>query len=98
MNNWERFSQTSLPEKDDFYSYLNMEDITDAEYTRTKRVCKGFEINKVAEYHEVYVQSGTLLLADIIENFRSFCLEIWNRPCLFSYCTKISMTSSIKKD
>ena len=53
-----------------------MEDITDAEYTHTKRVCKGFEINNVAECHEVYVQSETLLLADIIENFRSFCLEI----------------------
>ena len=76
MNNWERFSQTSLLEKEDFYSYLNMKDITDAEYTHTKRVCKGFEINNVAECHEVYVQSETLLLADIIENFRSFCLEI----------------------
>ena len=29
MNDWERFSDTSLPEKEEFYSNLNMEDITD---------------------------------------------------------------------
>ena len=52
-----------------------MEDITDAEYTHTKRVCKDFEINNVA--HEVFVQSETLLLADVFENFRNFCLKIY---------------------
>ena len=36
--------KTSLPEKEDFYSYLNMEDITNADYTHAKRVCKDFEI------------------------------------------------------
>ena len=69
MNNWEKFNQTSLPRKEDFYSYLNMEDITDAEYTHTKRVCKDFEIYNIAQYHEVFVQSETLLLADVFENF-----------------------------
>ena len=46
-----------------------MEDITDAEYMHTKRVCKDFEINNIAQYHEVFVQSETLLLADVFENF-----------------------------
>ena len=77
MNNWEKFNQTSLPRKEDFYSYLNMEDITDAEYTHTKRVCKDFEIYNIAQYHEVFVQSETLLLADVFENFRNFCREIY---------------------
>ena len=54
-----------------------MEDITDAEYMHTKRVCKDFEINNVAQYHEVFVQSETLLLADVFENFRNFCLKIY---------------------
>ena len=42
MNDWEKFSETSLPEKDIFNSHLNMEDIIDANYTHAKRVCKGF--------------------------------------------------------
>ena len=51
--------------KEDFYSHLTMEDITDADYTHTKRVCKDFEIKKLGEYHEFYVQSDTLLLGDV---------------------------------
>ena len=53
-----------------------MEDITDADYAYAKRVCKDFEITNLGEYHDLYVQSDTLLLADLFENFRSVCLEI----------------------
>ena len=45
----------------DFYSHLNMEDITDADYEHAKRVCKDFEIKIFGEYHDLYVQSDTLL-------------------------------------
>ena len=44
MHDWEKFNETSLPEKEDFYSQLNMEDITGADYAHEKRVCKDFEI------------------------------------------------------
>ena len=54
-----------------------MEDITDADYKHTKKVWKNFEIKKVGEYHDLYVQSNTLLLADIFKNFRNKCIEIY---------------------
>ena len=63
--------------KEDFYSHLNMEDITDADYAHIKRVCKDSEIKNLGEYHDLYLQSGTLLLADLFENFRNICLEIY---------------------
>ena len=44
MEDWEKFNETSLPEKKDFYSHLDIEDITDADYAQGKRVCKDFEI------------------------------------------------------
>ena len=44
MNDWEKFNETSLPEKKDFYSHLNMEGITDADYVHAKRISKDFEI------------------------------------------------------
>ena len=44
INDWEKFNETSLPEKEDFYSHLNMEDIIDADYAQAKRVPKDFEI------------------------------------------------------
>ena len=46
MNEWEKFNVISLPEKEGFYSNLNMEDITDADYRHAKRICKDFEIKK----------------------------------------------------
>ena len=46
-----------------------MEDISDADYVHVKRVCKDFEIKHLGEYHDFYVQSDTILLADVFENF-----------------------------
>ena len=60
MGDWEKFNETLLPEKEDFHSHLNMEDITDADYTHTKRVSKDFEIKNLGKYHNLYVQSDTL--------------------------------------
>ena len=65
MDDWEKFIETSLPEKEDFYSHLNMEDITDADYAHAKRFSK----KKLLKFHYLYVQSDTLLLADVFENF-----------------------------
>ena len=50
-----------------------MEDITDADYAHERRVCKDFEIKNLEEYHDLYVQSDTLLL---FENFQNMCLKI----------------------
>ena len=58
-----KFNETSFPEKEYFHSHLNMEYISDADYMHAKRFCKGFEIN-LGEYHDLYVHSDTLLLAD----------------------------------
>ena len=46
MDDWEKFNETSLPGKENFYGHLNMEDITDADYEYAKRVCKDFTIKK----------------------------------------------------
>ena len=73
----QKFNERSLPEKEDFYSQLNMEDITDADYVQSKRVCQDFQIKNLGEYHDMYVQSDTLLLADVFENFRNMCIKIY---------------------
>ena len=54
-----------------------MKDIIYANYAHTKRACKDFEIKNLREYHNLYVQSDTLLLADVFENFRNMCLKIY---------------------
>ena len=54
-----------------------MEDITDADYAHAKRVCKGFKIENLVDYHDFYVQIDTLLLVDIFKNFRNMCLWLY---------------------
>ena len=77
MDSWEKFDETSLPDKEAFYSSLNMEDVTDVDHRHAKRVSKSLNNKNLAEYHDLYVQSDTLLLADVFENFRNKCIEIY---------------------
>ena len=76
MDDWEKLKETSLPE--DFYSHLNMEDSTDADYALARKACKDFEIKNIGQYHDFYGQSNTLLLADVFENFKNMFLKICN--------------------
>ena len=76
VNDWEKFDKTSLPEKEDFYSHLNMKAITDANYAHANRDWKDFEIKNLGEYLDLHVQSDSLLLADVFENFRNVCIKI----------------------
>ena len=76
MDSWERFNETSLPGKKAFYSKLNLEDITDQDYEHPQ-VFKELNLKTLGDYHDLYVQSDTLLIADVFENFRNKCIEIY---------------------
>ena len=74
-----------------------MEDITDAGYVHVKRVCKDFEIKRLREYHNLYVQSDILLLAEVFENFRNICLEIYELdPAKFLSAPGLSLEAASK--
>ena len=76
----EKFNETALPEKEDFYSHLNMEDIRDVDYKHPKRVCEDFKTKGLGENHDLYVQNDTLLFAlfaDVFDNFQNICLKIY---------------------
>ncbi|KAL9954681.1 hypothetical protein ACROYT_G042247 [Oculina patagonica] len=74
MDSWDRFSETSLPEKEKFYSKLNDEHITDEEYAHAQKVWKAFGCQTLGDYHDLYVKTDVSLLADVFENFRKLCL------------------------
>ena len=54
-----------------------MEDVADADYARAKRICKDFKIKIFGKYHDLYVQSDTFLLAEVLKSFRDMCLKIY---------------------
>ena len=74
IDNWERFNEKLLSSKKYFYANLNMEDISDTDYRHANDVFKRFKLENLGDYHDLYVQSDTLLLADVFNNFRDMCI------------------------
>ena len=70
MDSWKRFNETELLAKDKFYSTLNLEDISDYDYSPAINVWNTFNINNLGEYHDLYVKLDTALLGDMFEKFR----------------------------
>lgn len=77
MDRWNRFNETTPPPKKEFYSELNLQGISDSDYKHAQKVWNTFKINNLGGYHDLYVQSDTLQLADIFENFRKTCIDLY---------------------
>ena len=75
MDSEEKFAERHLPQKGDFYSRLADEDISDGDYGHAQKVWDTFGIKNMGQYHDLYLKSDVLLLADIFENFREICLN-----------------------
>ena len=97
MDSWERFGETSLPDKEAFYSKLNLENITDKGYEHVQKVWEVFEIKTLGEYHDLYVQSNTILLADVFENFRDKCIEIYGLDPAYFLSPGLAWQARLKK-
>ena len=99
IDSWERFDETSLPDKEAFYSSLNMEGIASVDYWHAKRLYKESKINNLDDYHDLYVQSDTLLLAEnVFENVRNKCIEIHELdPAYFLSVPGLAWQACLKK-
>ena len=97
-DSWERFDETSLPDKKAFYSELYLEDITDKEYVYAQKVFEELKLKILGDYHDLCVQSNTLLLADVFENFRNKCIEIYELdPAHFLSAPGLAWQACFKK-
>ena len=97
MDNWERFDET-LPNKESFYSNLNMENINDIDYRHGNNLFKKCKVKNLGEYHDLYVQSDTLLLSDVFENFRNTCIKVYELdPAHFLSLPGLARQGCLKK-
>ena len=76
MDSWERFDETSLPPKKDFYSELILKDISDKDYEHAQKVPNKYYTD-TGDYHDLYVQADTFLPADVFEKLRDTCDGIY---------------------
>ena len=98
MDSWEKFNETSLPSKEVFYSNLNMEDIDDIDYRHGNNVFKEFKLENLGDYHDLYVQSDTLLLANVFNNFRDICIKEYELdPAHFLSLPGLAWQACLKK-
>ena len=97
MDSWERFDETSLPDKKAFYSELYLEDITNEDYINAQKIFGELKIKNLGNYHDLYVQSDPLFLADVFENFRNKCIEIYElNPARFLSATGLTRQACLK--
>ena len=84
--------------QEEFYSNLNMEDIDDKDYRHGNNVFKGFKLENLGDYHDIYVQSDTLVLADVFENFRDMCIKVYELdPAHFVSLLGLAWQACLKK-
>ena len=98
MDEWNKFNEKVLPGKESFYSNLTLENVTETDYAHANNVFKKFNINNLGEYHDLYVRSDTLLLADIFENFRQSRLKNYELdPAHFVSLPGLAWQACLKK-
>ncbi|KAL9989302.1 hypothetical protein ACROYT_G003836 [Oculina patagonica] len=96
MDSFNKFNE-GLPTKEDFYSILNNEHISDKDYKHVRNVCKTFKLKTMGEYHDLYLQSDVLLLADVFENFRKTCFKYYGLdPCWYFSSPNLSWDAMLK--
>lgn len=93
----ERLSETSLPNREQFRSILNDEEISQEDYEFAQQVWQKFGTQTLGDYSQLYMKVDILLLADVFESFRNLCLKIYKLDPAHSYsCAGFSWLAMLK--
>ena len=85
MTDFGKLNVNKLPSKDKFYSKLNDSNISDEEYEHAQKVWKEFGCKTMRDYHDLYLKTDVLLLADVMENYRNVCIDNYKLDPLWYY-------------
>ena len=98
MNDWRKFEDKVLPPMSEFRSKLNNCDIDKNDYNRAKIVFDIFKCKNMGDYHDLYLKTDVLLLADVFENFRNTCMKNYELdPAHFHTLPALSWCAMLKK-
>ena len=98
MTNWDKFKETKLPPREAFYSKLNMAGVKEEDYEHVNRVWKEFGLKDLGEYHDLYLKTDVILLANVFEAFRKVCLKNYGLdPAHFYTAPGLAWKACLKK-
>ena len=98
MTNWDKFKETKLSPREAFYSKLNMAGVRDEDYEHAHRVWKEFGLKDLGEYHDLYLKTDVILLANVYEEFRKVCLKNYGLdPVHFYTAPGLAWKACLKK-
>ena len=98
MDSWDRFEETNLPPKDSFYSALSMSGVSETDYEHARKVWREFGINNMGEYHDLYLKTDVILLANVFEAFRNVCLNNYGLDLAHFYTApRLAWKACLKK-
>ena len=98
MDGWNRFVETQLPSGDKFYSKLNMSHISENDHVHAQRVWKAFDLKNMGEYHDLYLKTDVLLLANVFESFHDTCMKHYGLdPAHFYTSPGLAWQACLKK-
>ena len=93
-----KLKETKLPSKDEFYSKLYNEEISDEDYQHATKVWNTFNCQTLQDYHDIYLKTDVLLLADVFENFRKTCLKHYKLdPCHYYTAPGLAWDACLKE-
>ena len=85
INSWDQFEETQLSPINAFYKNLNMSSISEEDYQCAQKVWEEFGIRNLGDYHDLYLRTDVVLLANVYEAFRDTCLEHYKLDPAHSY-------------
>ena len=98
MDNWGRFEEATLPPASSFYNKLNMSGVSDQDYEHACKVWRDFAIRNLGEYHDSYLRTDVILLANVFEFFRKVCLDNYELdPAHFYTAPGLAWKACLKK-
>jgi len=97
MDEPERMDESNLPPQDKFFSRLTDSDISDEDYKHAQTVWTKFAMSTMRDYHDLYLKSDVILLADVFEEFRKMCLNYYKLdPVHYFSCPGLSFNAMLK--
>ena len=85
ISSYDNLNEIQLPRIEDFYSNLTNEECSLTDYTKAQIVYNKFSCKTLLDYHNIYLSSDVLLLADVFETFKNVCYKIYNLDVSYYY-------------